>query len=153
MYFVTFSVFCKIRLSKVIKFCTRKMIKKRLFMSPCKIIIWFVSGCGGKSFLIKCELFFEMSPRIIRTRFQDPLQFLWLIRHSWSPKITYFLGSKKVLYVRKIKPFIHTYITYIHTYVHTYTHTYIHIFSRNISFLSLQLLSGLVLIQSSQFLQ
>ena len=32
--------------------------------------------------------------RIMRIRFQYTLQFLWLIEHSWSPKITNFWGSR-----------------------------------------------------------
>ena len=53
---------------------------------------------------LKCESWVELSSRIMRTRFQYHLQFLWLIGHTW-----------------KIRPYIHTYInTYIHTYIHTY---------------------------------
>ena len=43
-----------------------------------------------------------MSPRIMRTRIQDPQQYFWLVGHSCSPKTTYFWGSKLVLHARKI---------------------------------------------------
>ena len=60
----------EIRLPKVIKFCARKTIKNTHFMSPCKII--FFLGCDDEAFPIKCELWAEMSPRIIKTVFEDP---------------------------------------------------------------------------------
>ena len=78
---------------------------RRHFMSSCKMI----TKHGDKLIPIKCELWVEMSARIIRTRFQDPLQFLWLTEHSWSPKITNFWTSKEVLYVRKLGPFFSKY--------------------------------------------
>ena len=95
-----------ITLSEVIKFCTRKMIKRIYLMSPRKMINLFhvvVTNFSPK----KWELWVDMSPRIMRTRFQGHMQFLWSIGHSWSQKITKFWGPKKVLYVRKIKPYIH----------------------------------------------
>ena len=84
----------------------------------------FSLGCGDKLFPIKCEWWVESSSRVIRTRFQDLLHFLWLKGHSKIPKITNFWGSKKVLG----STYLYTYMyTYIHTYIYVYIHTYIHI--------------------------
>ena len=61
---------------------------------------WHISCLHWKwliCFRIWCQTF---SPKMLVLRFQD-LQFLWLIWHSWSPKITDFWGSKQVLYIRK----------------------------------------------------
>ena len=41
----------------------------------------FVSGCDDKLFLQKCELWVEVSPRIMRTSIQDPLHFFGLMGH------------------------------------------------------------------------
>ena len=96
-----------IGLSKVIKFCTRKTINKIHFMSTCKMII----KCGDKLFPQKCELWVEVSPRIIRTRFQDALQLL-----IFEPPMKYCMTGK----------LNHTYIrTYLDTYIHRYIHRYI----------------------------
>ena len=39
----------------------------------------------------------EVSVRIIRKSFQDPLQYLWLIGHRWSAKVTKFWGTKEIV--------------------------------------------------------
>ena len=70
----------EIGLYEMIKFCTRKLIKRTHFMSPLKMINLFQDA---KLFPLK----------LWALRFQD-LQFLWLIGHSWSPKITNLWGSK-----------------------------------------------------------
>ena len=75
-------------------------------MSPWKMINLF-QDVTTKFIPKKCELWVDMSPRIMRTRFQDHLQFSWSIGHSWSQKITMFWGPKYVLYVRIIKTYIH----------------------------------------------
>ena len=48
-------------------------------------------------FTISCQ---TLPPKMWVLRFQD-LQFLWLIGHSWGPKLRDFWGFKWVLYVRK----------------------------------------------------
>ena len=61
---------------------------------------WHISCLHWKwliCFRIWCQTFPQ---KMLVLRFQD-LQFLWLIWHSWSPKITNFWGSKQVLYIRK----------------------------------------------------
>ena len=58
---------------------------------------FFVTGCGDKLLLIKCEILVEVSVRIIRKSFQDPLQYLWLIGHRWSAKGTNFWGTKEIV--------------------------------------------------------
>ena len=71
----------EIGLSEVIKFCTRKLIKRKYFMSPLKMINLFqdmILNFSQKMWVLRCQ----------------GLQFLWLIGHSWSPKITNFWGSK-----------------------------------------------------------
>ena len=47
-----------------------------------------------QTFSLKMWVMGRDDSRIMRTRFQYTLQFLWLIEHSWSPKITNFWGSK-----------------------------------------------------------
>ena len=77
------------------------MMKRTQFMSP--YIFFFFLGYGDRIFPQKCELWVELSPKAMRTRIQDPLQFFLLMGHSWSLKVTYFRVFKEVLYVRKIK--------------------------------------------------
>ena len=61
----------KIGLSQVIKFCATNLIKKTHLLFPYQMI----TKCGDNVSTIKCELLEEMSHRIKKKRFKDPLQF------------------------------------------------------------------------------
>ena len=53
----------------------------------------------------------EESPRVIITRFQDPLKVLWLLGHSWSSNITDFGALNKCFMSGKVRrAYIHTLI-------------------------------------------
>ena len=43
---------------------------------------FFFLGYGDRIFPQKCELWVELSPKAMRTKIQDPLQFLLLMGHS-----------------------------------------------------------------------
>ena len=71
----------EIGLSEVIKFCTRNLIKMTHFMSPLKMINLFQ------------DMIPNFCPKAVGLQVSRPA-ILMIIRHSWSPKITNFWGSK-----------------------------------------------------------
>lgn len=73
--------------SEVVKFFANKMIRKTYFLVP-YLTINLISGCCDKIFFKNMTLWVKVSPRVVIPRFQDPMQVLWLIRHSWISKIT-----------------------------------------------------------------
>ena len=53
-----------------------------------------VQGCCDKGFSKTWVAWIEVSPRVMITRFLEPVQFSQLLGQSWSSKINNFWGSK-----------------------------------------------------------
>ena len=91
--FIFIEVMWKLNYLRWLNFVQEKWLRRHFFMSPCNFFFFF-KGCGDQRYPKKCESQVEVSCRIIRTWFQEHLQFSWLIRHCWSPKMTNFWSSK-----------------------------------------------------------
>lgn len=79
----------EIRLFEVVKYSAREMIKWTHFMPQYKMRNLFQDIMTNYSpWNVTCMA--EVSPRVTMARFQDLLQDLWVIGHSWSLKINNF---------------------------------------------------------------
>ena len=93
--FIFIEVTWKLSYLRWLNFVQEKWLRGHTSCIHCKMINLF-QEYDDKLFPIKCELWLEVSPRIIRTRFQDPVHILWWVGHIWSPKITNFWTPKEV---------------------------------------------------------